>query len=111
MENSANDNVKLMADITIDTTLVVSHTVTLDLNGHILKYENNTVQGSVITVGSGGVLTIQDSDATASHHFTPDGNGLWVLDEVNGTEMSPAALSQEVMPHMAVACISMMAAN
>lgn len=86
LENSANDTVKLMADITIDTTLVVSHTVTLDLNGHILKYENNTVQGSVITVGSGGVLTIQDSDATASHHFTPDGNGLWVLDEVNGTE-------------------------
>ena len=72
LENSANDTVKLMADITIDTTLVVSHTVTLDLNGHILKYENNTVQGSVITVGSGGVLTIQDSDATASHHFTPE---------------------------------------
>ena len=86
LENSANDTVKLMADITIDSTLVVSRTVTLDLNGHILKYENNTVQGSVITVGSGGVLTLQDSDATASHHFTPDSNGLWVPDEVNGTE-------------------------
>ena len=86
LENSANDTVKLMADITIDSTLVVSRTVTLDLNGHILKYENNTVQGSGITVGSGGGLTLQDSDATASHHFTPDSNGLWVPDEVNGTE-------------------------
>ena len=37
LENNANDTVKLTADITIGTTLTVSRTVTLDLNGNVLK--------------------------------------------------------------------------
>lgn len=35
---------------------------------------------------SNGDLTLMDSAPTAEHKFTPDENGLWVLDESNGTE-------------------------
>ena len=77
LENSANNTVKLMADITINTTLTISRTVTLDLNGNVLKM---TGSGSVIKVESGGNLTITDSHTTTQRNFTPDGDGLWVLD-------------------------------
>lgn len=77
LENNANDTVKLTADITIGTTLTVSRTVTLDLNGNVLKM---TGSGSVIKVESGGSLTIQDSNTATLHNFTLGGDGLWVLD-------------------------------
>ena len=83
LENSANNTVKLMADITINTTLTISRTVTLDLNGNVLKM---TGSGSVIKVESGGNLTIADSHTTTQRNFTPDGNGLWVLD-ASGSEI------------------------
>ena len=59
--------VKLMSDITIYTTLEVSRTVTLDLNGYVLKYGSSSA-GHVITVSS-GILTIENSDYTKSHNF------------------------------------------
>ncbi len=86
LANDTNETVKLTGDVTIDTTLVVNRTVTFDLNGHVLKYENNTNRDSVLMVESGGTLTIADSNTAAWHKFTPDGNGLWVLDESGGTE-------------------------
>lgn len=86
LADATNETIKLTGDVTIDTTLVVNRTVILDLNGHVLKYENNTNRGSVLMVESGGTLTIADSNTAARHKFTPDGNGLWVLDETGGTE-------------------------
>lgn len=83
LENNANDTVKLTADITINTTLTISRTVTLDLNGNVLKM---TGSGSVIKVESGGSLTIADSNTTTQHNFTPNGDGLWVLDETGGSK-------------------------
>ena len=83
LENNANDTVKLTANITIDTTLTISRTVTLDLNGNVLKM---TGSGSVIKVESGGNLTIADSNTTTQHNFTPNGDGLWVLDETGGSK-------------------------
>lgn len=59
--------VKLTSDITIYTTLVVNRTVTLDLNGYVLKYGSSSA-GYVITVSS-GILTIENSDYTKSHNF------------------------------------------
>ena len=79
------DTVRLASDINIDTTLTVNRTVTLDLNGHVLKY-GSANNGSVIVVEGGGNLTLTDSNTTAEHKFTPDTNGLWVLDEKNGAE-------------------------
>lgn len=63
---------------------MVNRTVTLDLNGYVLKYGSSSA-GHVITVSS-GILTIENSDYTKSHNFTVDSSGLWVLDEVNGTQ-------------------------
>ena len=78
--------VKLTADITINATLSVNRTVTLDLNGHVLQYKNDEVHGSPLAVESGGHLTIKDSGSNATHRFKPNSDGLWVLDEDNGTE-------------------------
>ena len=83
--NSAVDTVKLAADINISSSLTVKRAVTLDLNGHVLKYESAN-EGSVIVVENGGQLTIEDSNTNKlSHRFKLDGN-LWVLDETSGTE-------------------------
>lgn len=72
-------------DVTISQTITVSGTVTLDLNGHVLKYESAN-KGSVIVVENGGQLTIEDSNTSnLSHKFNPNGK-LWVLDEASGTE-------------------------
>ena len=73
-------------DVTISQSLKVSGDVTLDLNGHVLKYENVQTPGSPLAVESGGHLTIKDSNSNATHKFKPNGDGLWVLDETNGTE-------------------------
>lgn len=78
--------VKLTANIDISSSLTVNRTVTLDLNGHVLKYESVN-KGSVIVVKDGGQLTIEDSNTSKpSHRFNPNGK-LWVLDEASGTEI------------------------
>lgn len=79
------DTVRLAGDISISSTLTVNRTVTLDLNGHVLKYESAN-KGSVIVVEGSGQLTIEDSNTSnLSHKFNPNGK-LWVLDEASGTE-------------------------
>ncbi|MBS5332294.1 MAG: hypothetical protein KHY36_07190 [Subdoligranulum variabile] len=79
------DTVKLTTDISISSSLTVKRTVTLDLNGHVLKYVSAN-KGSVIVVEGGGQLTIEDSNTSKpSHRFNPNGK-LWVLDEASGTE-------------------------
>lgn len=75
--------VQLDRDIDISNTLVVTKDVTLDLNGHVLKM---TGSGSVIHVKS-GTLTLVDSNPSAEHKFTNDGNDKpWRLDETAGAE-------------------------
>ena len=79
----ADGNYYLNSDVTISQTITVSGTVTLDLNGHVLQYKNDSTNGSVIKVESGGHLTIQDSckdDTTAVHKFDTT-NDLWVLND------------------------------
>lgn len=51
-------NYYLNSDVTISQTITVSGTVTLDLNGHVLQYKNDSTNGSVIKVKGGGQLTI-----------------------------------------------------
>ena len=88
----ADGNYYLNSDVTISQTITVSGTVTLDLNGHVLQYKNDSTNGSVIKVESGGHLTIQDSNTgSLSHKFTPNSDGLWVLDE-NGSETIPGGV-------------------
>ena len=88
MANGTVTTVKLAGDISISSSLTVTRTVTLDLNGFVLKYQNDSQRGSVIVVEGGGQLTIEDSNTSKpSHRFKPNDNGLWVLDEVGGTEI------------------------
>ncbi len=82
----ANDTVttvRLTADINISSSLTITRTVTLDLNGKVLQM---TGSGSVITIKDGGNLTLTDNNTTAEHKFTPNGDGLWVSDATNGAE-------------------------
>ena len=66
LQNLLNNGgtVQLTRDYFIDTTLEVGNTVTLDLNGHVIKM---TGSGSVIKVGTDGNLTMTDSNKTAIH--------------------------------------------
>ena len=69
----------LDGDVTISQTITVSGDVTLDLNGHVLKYKS-TANGSVIKV-EGGTLTITDSSPNTPHYFDVDeSTGLWTWD-------------------------------
>ena len=74
--------ITLTGEIEISSTLTVNRTVTLDLNGFVLRMTSSC---SVINVESGGDLTIKDSNPSAPHQFTPNSDGLWVLDS-NGSE-------------------------
>lgn len=82
-----NGEYKLIADITIDRSIVINKekSVTLDLNGHVLNLTDTSGGDSWITVEGGGNLTITDSSPAVPHNFEPNADGLWVLDE-NGSE-------------------------
>ena len=57
-------SVKLMADISITSTLEIAKSLTLDLNGHVLKM---TGSGSVLKVSDRATLTITDSRPQNPH--------------------------------------------
>ncbi len=77
--------ITLISDIELNGTLRIDYAVTIDLNGHALKM-SDIASGSVISVEDDGHLTIIDSNPGAQHRFTPNADGLWVLDETGGTE-------------------------
>lgn len=68
LADSSISGITLKGDIDIGSTLTVNRTVTLDLNGNVLKM---TGRGSVIKVESGGNLTIADSNTSTPHNFYP----------------------------------------
>ena len=88
LADSNISGITLKGNVEISSTLTVNRTVTLDLNGCVLKM---TGGGSVIKVASGGNLTIQDSNITTRHNFNPDYKQLawhidmWKLDD-SGSE-------------------------
>ena len=89
LADSSISRITLKGDIDIGSTLTVNRTVTLDLNGNVLKMTGGF---SVIKVESGGNLTIQDSNKTTQHKFNPQCKDLvwyidmWKLDD-NGSEI------------------------
>ena len=88
LADSSISRITLKGDVEISSTLTVNRTVTLDLNGNVLKMTGGF---SVIKVESGGNLTIADSTPNKEHKFNPNytdmwGCGLWKLDKDTGTE-------------------------
>ena len=67
LADSANGVVRLTADITITAGLKITRDVTVDLNGHILRYAETADPGSIFRVEAGKTLTLTDSAPTASH--------------------------------------------
>ena len=89
--DSTVNTVKLAGNISISSSLTVNRTVTLDLNGHVLQMTGNDSDPVIeVKKNSSGVgignLTLTDSDPNTAHKFTPNADGLWVLDEENGTK-------------------------
>lgn len=68
LADSSISRITLKGDIEIGSTLTINRTVTLDLNGNVLKMTGGF---SVIKVESGGNLTIADSNTTTQHNFNP----------------------------------------
>ena len=75
-----NGSIKLENNFVFENVMDVGFNLTIDLNGHVLTIPKS------ICVNSGAHLTIIDSNPSAEHKFTPNADGLWVLDETNGTE-------------------------
>ena len=82
----AGKSVKLTDNIPITETLEIAKSLTLDLNGHVLKM---TGDGSVLKVSGRATLTIQDSSAAKSGTITggnaEDGDGGGVCVEAYAT--------------------------
>ena len=67
LADSANGVVRLTADITITAGLKITRDVTVDLNGHILRYDEAADPDSIFRVKAGKTLTLTDSAPAASH--------------------------------------------
>ena len=72
-------SLKLLNDVEYSGSMDVAFDLVIDLNGYVLKMTG-------IKVENGAHLTIIDNRPNAEHKFTSNANGLWVLDEQNGTK-------------------------
>lgn len=78
LADSSISRITLKGNIDIGSTLTVNRTVTLDLNGCVLKM---TGSDSVIKVEADGDLTIQDRNTTTQHAFNPHYKySVWYID-------------------------------
>ena len=77
---SVGGSLKLLNDVEYSGSMDVAFDLVIDLNGYVLKMNG-------IKVEKGVHLTIKDSRSDAVHKFTPNDDGLWVLDEQNGTKI------------------------
>ncbi len=68
LANGLGDGVYTLAeDVTISGTLRVTGEATVDLNGHILRFDQSAQPDSIFRVTSGSTLTLDDSDPAAAH--------------------------------------------
>ena len=78
-KRNAGGTLTMQNDVDYGGSMSVGANLTIDLNGYVLKMTG-------IKVEKGVHLTIIDSRSDAEHKFTPNTDGLWVLDETNGTK-------------------------
>ena len=66
--NGLGDGVYTLAeDVTISGTLRVTGEATVDLNGHVLRYDETAEPGSIFRVAGGKTLTLTDSRPAETH--------------------------------------------
>ena len=58
---------QLDADVTITSTLNITGDTTVDLNGHVLRYDEAANPGSIFRVEAGKTLTLRDNRPAATH--------------------------------------------
>ena len=80
-KRNAGGTLTMQNDVDYGGSMSVGANLIIDLNGYVLN-----MTGGNIVVGNGYSLTIIDSRSDAEHKFTPNDDGLWVLDETNGTK-------------------------
>ena len=78
-KRNAGGSLTMQNDVDYGGSMWVGANLIIDLNGYVLKMTG-------IKVENGVHLTIKDSRPDAEHKFTPNDDGLWVLDETNGTK-------------------------
>lgn len=78
-KRNAGGTLTMQNDVDYGGSMSVGANLTIDLNGYVLKMTG-------IKVENGAHLTIIDNRPNAEHKFTSNANGLWVLDETNGTK-------------------------
>lgn len=67
LANGLGDGVYTLAeDVTISGTLRVTGDATVDLNGHVLRFDQSAQPDSIFRVTSGSTLTLDDSDPAAA---------------------------------------------
>jgi hypothetical protein len=84
MAAGGSETIVLLGDVTLTETIMVDAKVSLDLNGHVISrgatdWADGTeaADNNVITIGTGGDLTIEDSNSKAVHSGALTGDGLW----------------------------------
>ena len=65
-----NGTYKLTEDVTITGTLTITGDTTVDLNGHVLRYDEAANPDSIFRVEAGKTLTLTDSRPAAEHTDT-----------------------------------------
>ena len=58
---------QLDADVTITSTLNITGDTTVDLNGHVLRFDQSAQPDSIFRVEAGKTLTLTDSRPAATH--------------------------------------------
>ena len=76
---NAGDIIKLTENHTTSTTISITKKITLDLNGYVLQYDNDSTKGAVIEVGDGGDLTIDDSGGAQQLYAFNKSSTPWVF--------------------------------
>ena len=89
LTNEAYSTVKMIADININSQIQTNRSVTLNLNGHVLRQTVKNEQ--VIRVDSGTTLTLKDSQPDAPHDGLPAG-GVITGSDVSSQNMDGGAV-------------------
>ena len=81
-----NNSIKLKSNVTVTSTIEVVGTLTIDLDGYVLRGILSGDGGFVIHVNAGAKLTIKDSSPSRGHQGYLDNKGVFVWPHATGQE-------------------------